>query len=253
MYDEETALYYLRSRYYNVLISRFLNSDSRFSFHSLFAYSLFAYCNNNPIVLADTDGRDSDPAVRTKIHNAVCAEVVKDINSSMGWSEARTAKGMKIDYYSRGYGLADVIAKHEQTYYIYEIKRCTISLNSAYTQISKYIRGTWHDGIHLSVYMKINPNIYGCFPYEYNGKTYTVVYEDIGNGVIYYDYEEDGDEKRNKDYSLDGDKIAEYGGTAFLSLLLVVLWEALGGIMYPQGAPACYPLLLMPDDEAVTG
>ncbi|MDD6050865.1 MAG: peptidoglycan-binding protein, partial [Clostridiales bacterium] len=50
VYDEETGLYYLRSRYYHVAYSRFLNADIVLTLH------LFAYCNNNPVVYGDSEG-----------------------------------------------------------------------------------------------------------------------------------------------------------------------------------------------------
>ena len=50
VFDVETGLYYLRSRYYNPEWGRFLNSDA------LITRNLFAYCNNNPIILHDPTG-----------------------------------------------------------------------------------------------------------------------------------------------------------------------------------------------------
>ncbi len=50
VYDEETGLHYLRSRYYFANCSRFLNADCVLTLH------LFAYCNNNPVVYGDAEG-----------------------------------------------------------------------------------------------------------------------------------------------------------------------------------------------------
>ncbi len=50
VYDEETELYYLRSRYYCVAKYRFLNAD-------VFCRgNLYVYCINSPLVMIDTDG-----------------------------------------------------------------------------------------------------------------------------------------------------------------------------------------------------
>ena len=54
IYDTETGLYYLRSRYYNPIWGRFLNADS------LIKGNLFAYCGNNAISREDSDGYDWD-------------------------------------------------------------------------------------------------------------------------------------------------------------------------------------------------
>ncbi len=50
VYDAETGLYYLRSRYYNPEWGRFINADS------LIKGNLYCYCENNPIILLDTTG-----------------------------------------------------------------------------------------------------------------------------------------------------------------------------------------------------
>ena len=50
VFDEETGLYYLRSRYYGSEWCRFINSDS------ILTLNLFCYCNNQPINNADSNG-----------------------------------------------------------------------------------------------------------------------------------------------------------------------------------------------------
>ena len=50
VYDEETGLYYLRSRYYNPEWGRFVNADT------IWNGSLFAYCHNSTVAYIDTDG-----------------------------------------------------------------------------------------------------------------------------------------------------------------------------------------------------
>ena len=51
VYDVETGLYYLRSRYYNVIYYRFLNLDSVFD-----GVNLFCYCGNAPSIYPDFNG-----------------------------------------------------------------------------------------------------------------------------------------------------------------------------------------------------
>ena len=50
VYDVETGLYYLRSRYYNPSWGRFVNADT------LFNNNLYSYCNNRPAIMADSKG-----------------------------------------------------------------------------------------------------------------------------------------------------------------------------------------------------
>lgn len=63
VYDEETELYYLRSRYYDPEIGRFINADGLVSTgQGLLGNNMFAYCLNSPVLYIDTDGRTADAA-----------------------------------------------------------------------------------------------------------------------------------------------------------------------------------------------
>jgi len=57
VFDEETGLYYLRSRYYNPWWGRFVNADDVGYLHEgMFSNNLFAYCANSPVAHSDPDG-----------------------------------------------------------------------------------------------------------------------------------------------------------------------------------------------------
>ena len=57
VYDQETQLYYLQSRYYNPAIGRFINADAFTSTaQGILGNNMFAYCNNNPVRYADSVG-----------------------------------------------------------------------------------------------------------------------------------------------------------------------------------------------------
>ena len=50
VYDRETGLYYLQSRYYNPEWGRFINADGNIGIEEdLVSYNMFAYCKNQPI------------------------------------------------------------------------------------------------------------------------------------------------------------------------------------------------------------
>lgn len=56
-YDFETGFYYLQSRYYDPANHRFINADSYASTGQGFVgTNMFAYCNNNPVILLDVSG-----------------------------------------------------------------------------------------------------------------------------------------------------------------------------------------------------
>ena len=60
VYDAETELYYLRSRYFNSIRDRFLNSDIQlYSTDNHACHNLFTYCGNNSINNHDPNGLDA--------------------------------------------------------------------------------------------------------------------------------------------------------------------------------------------------
>ena len=60
IYDNETGLYYLQSRYYDPVTGRFINADIYCdTMSSIFGTNMFAYCNNNPVNRIDPDGNDA--------------------------------------------------------------------------------------------------------------------------------------------------------------------------------------------------
>ncbi len=58
VYDEETGLYYLQSRYYNPQLGRFINADDPgyLGSNGILSYNLYGYCGNNPIMGYDPTG-----------------------------------------------------------------------------------------------------------------------------------------------------------------------------------------------------
>ena len=57
VYDEETGLYYLKSRYYDPRVGRFICSDGILPSNRMTSSNLFAYCSNNPTALVDPSGK----------------------------------------------------------------------------------------------------------------------------------------------------------------------------------------------------
>ncbi len=57
VYDEETGLYYVSSRYYDPEIGRFINADGYVSTgQGILGNNMFAYCGNNPVNRVDPTG-----------------------------------------------------------------------------------------------------------------------------------------------------------------------------------------------------
>ena len=60
-YDTETSLYYLKSRYYDPEVGRFINPDAYASTgQGILGTNMFTYCDNNPIIYADFSGTISE-------------------------------------------------------------------------------------------------------------------------------------------------------------------------------------------------
>lgn len=61
IYDNETGLYYINSRYYNPDNGRFINCDQVSSLSAspteLYDKNLYCYCDNNPIMRSDSSGK----------------------------------------------------------------------------------------------------------------------------------------------------------------------------------------------------
>ena len=94
VYDEETGLYYLRSRYYNPVRGRFVNFDKYISTDSVSAsYNLYVYCCDNSINLYDPQGTfpwDLDWSIYGVAWNQLC----KDIKAFFGCFEADVGVGI---------------------------------------------------------------------------------------------------------------------------------------------------------------
>jgi len=57
VYDQETGLYYLQSRYYDPEVGRFINADGLVTTgQSFVGNNMFAYCGNNPVSHIDCSG-----------------------------------------------------------------------------------------------------------------------------------------------------------------------------------------------------
>ena len=65
MYDGETALYYLRNRYYSSICCRFINADIYIAKKDFVGKNAFIYSANAPIVRKDPNGYESESGTTT--------------------------------------------------------------------------------------------------------------------------------------------------------------------------------------------
>ena len=132
VYDEETGLYYLRSRYYNPVWKRFINADvSLGNADELFAHNVYAYCINSPLVLTDQDGDVWMMGAYAPYYGYYHQEVQKWIveNNANIDMEVLTSTG-RMDLYNR------------KTYEVYEVKPDTPEhISAGIVQLQRYISG----------------------------------------------------------------------------------------------------------------
>ena len=88
-YDAETGFYYLNSRYYDPGTGRFVNADGIYDTDTgMLSHNMFAYCNNNPINMIDSEGTgplwDNFKQKVSDILNRVCDWLFGNSNDSAG-------------------------------------------------------------------------------------------------------------------------------------------------------------------------
>ena len=96
VWDKETELYYLSSRYYNPEISRFINADSLVSTgQRILGNNMHAYCRNNPVRRKDVTGTAS-----VEIFDADGNLLTDDVLRFDGGSVSIGGFGINSSYYT---------------------------------------------------------------------------------------------------------------------------------------------------------
>ncbi len=122
VYDHETGLYYLQSRYYNPKVGRFINADALASTgQGILGNNMFAYCQNNPVNFVDICGK-----ISSRI-DLVCLNV----------GGGTSGEKMEPDYPSEGEG----------NYYTFSKKDLYFETVSVYQVNSKDEIFSWYEQI----------------------------------------------------------------------------------------------------------
>ena len=88
IYDRDTGLYYLQSRYYDPAIGRFINADTYTTTDAdgLLGSNMFAYCENNPVMGVDPTGEFLDTVFDVISLCSSVAEVVANPADPWAWA-----------------------------------------------------------------------------------------------------------------------------------------------------------------------
>ena len=98
-FDSETGLYYLRSRYYDPAVKRFINADTLLGANKdILGNNVFAYCSNNPANHSDPTGhgilKDAWNWVKEKVKPWI--DPVKDFSSLIVGTTEQIVKNVKV-------------------------------------------------------------------------------------------------------------------------------------------------------------
>jgi len=113
VYDNETGLYYLQSRYYNPEWGRFISADVfAATGQGLSGNNMFAYCGNNPVNRVDSSGLFWDTVLDIISLGFSIAEVVQNPNDPMAWlGVAADVASLVIPCVSGGGALVKAVTK----------------------------------------------------------------------------------------------------------------------------------------------
>ena len=194
--DAETGLIYLRNRYYDNSIGRFISKDTHWNINNMIygdkeynegekktpyldailqANNLYVYVLNNPITFSDPTGELRFPG---EIHNVVLKRIVSE-NSNL-------SKERWINLPGVGLGRVDLVDTKNGK--IWELKPESWSRTSAEKQLKKYTTGTFM----AKAIKDLSPKIGDSVGYDLSGSfdwdIYKVEYKYTYNGIITYSY-----------------------------------------------------------------
>lgn len=84
MHDSESGLYYLRARYYDPRIGRFISEDTnKGDINNPSSLNLYIYCYNNPLKYVDPSGHEGDLLCRLNFENVTNEEVAQAMKTTI--------------------------------------------------------------------------------------------------------------------------------------------------------------------------
>ena len=95
-YDSETGFYYLKSRYYDPAICRFISADTQIDIDDIGTnLNLFAYCINDPVNGFDPNGRSVSDIIKWVAKNVV-RPTVKKVEEALSKVDFTYSRGINI-------------------------------------------------------------------------------------------------------------------------------------------------------------
>ncbi len=133
IYDEEIWLYWLRSRYYDPEVGRFLNTDRLIDNRGIATQNQFSYCTNNPINNIDVNGAmtvglfingNITLGVGASISIGFVIDDKGNFDIQYSYSLPKSENTAHMGAFDIGGGLALQITKAETVYDLYGVATC---------------------------------------------------------------------------------------------------------------------------------
>lgn len=115
VYDVETGLYYLQSRYYNPEMGRFINADAfPTTGQGIIGNNMFSYCGNNPVNRIDTGGYFWDTVFDVVSLCFSVADVIANPDDPIAWiGLAADVASLVIPFATGGGAIVDIATKSD--------------------------------------------------------------------------------------------------------------------------------------------
>ena len=186
VYDEETGLYYLHSRYYNPEWGRFVNADANLNnSYVLFPSNQFCYCLNNPIMGIDFDGY----AVSFGYFHRKVQEHFRDNNPGVYmevgfYKYGNSEKRGRADLVNFSTGEVWEVKPHMASYFRNPTKYTIL----AQVQLESYIEGELTSGqTRHELNASLQPGgAVACTSFSDEMTDMMITYWSTGDGIIWY-------------------------------------------------------------------
>ena len=190
-YDRETGWYFLKTRYYDPSVGRFINADCYTDTGTGFlGYNMFAYCENNPVMAYDDDGKILVWIYRD-MHKAVLARICNnypELKYTGTFIRREVIEPDGTKRIERAYcDLYNTI-----TFEAWELKHYLVDRNDAYKQLEGYFKNYLvHDSRILLKVPSVTVINEETFPFESYGMEFDVTYKEVlvngKRGIIVYE------------------------------------------------------------------
>ena len=141
VYDDETGLYYLQSRYYDPVTGRFLNADIYVDTDSgsPLSTNMFAYCENNYLLRKDIIGYWYEDLDEYNDYLVSLKRIIDKGYKNNNTSWQKTALGYQLSYYNSCKTYYQSV-KSRYNYNLYKLRRNIKYYRFIYGQEEKYIK-----------------------------------------------------------------------------------------------------------------